>query len=143
VFGPRQNARSEYASAIPRFISCTLSGEAPTIFGDGEQARDFVYVDDVVHANLLAIDAPDEASGGAFNIGRGERRTVNELVATIGALIPGEHPRPVHVDPRPGEVRDSWSDISAARSVLGFEPQVAFEEGLRRTIEHLSREQAG
>jgi UDP-glucose 4-epimerase len=140
VFGPRQNARSEYASAIPRFISCTLGGDAPTIFGDGEQARDFVFVDDVVQANLLAAEASAPAWGRAFNVGRGERRTVNELLDAIRRLVPGEHPAPVHAPPRPGEVRDSWSDISAAHQVLGYEPAVAFEEGLRRTIERIASE---
>ena len=88
VFGPRQDPRSEYAAAIPRFISCTLTGEAPVVFGDGEQARDFVFVDDVVRANLLAADAGEPAWGAAFNIGRGERRTVNELLETIRSLVP-------------------------------------------------------
>ena len=135
VFGPRQNPGSEYAAAIPRFISCTLAGDAPTVFGDGEQARDFVFVDDVVRANLLAGEADESAWGRAFNIGRGERRTVNELLDAIRTLVPGEHPAPFHAPPRPGEVRDSWSDIGAAREVLGYEPGVAFDEGLRRTIE--------
>ena len=140
VFGPRQNARSEYASAIPRFISCTLGGDAPTIFGDGEQARDFVFVDDVVQANLLAAEASAPAWGRAFNVGRGERRTVNELLDAVRMLVPGEHPEPVHAPPRPGEVRDSWSNINAAHEVLGYEPAVAFEEGLRRTIERIALE---
>jgi UDP-glucose 4-epimerase len=142
VFGPRQNPRSEYAAAIPRFISCTLTGEAPTIFGDGEQARDFVFVDDVVHANLLASDVTEPAWGRAFNVGRGERRTVNELLSTIRSLVPGEHAEPVREPPRPGEVRDSWSDIAAARETLGYAPAVAFEEGLRRTIDWIERERA-
>ena len=135
VFGPRQNPHSDYAAAIPRFISCTLRGDAPTIFGDGEQARDFVFVDDVVQANLLAVDAREPAWGRAFNIGRGERRTVNELLDTIRTLVPGDHPAPGYAPPRAGEVRDSWSDIGAARETLGYEPAVGFEEGLRRTIE--------
>ena len=122
VFGPRQNPRSEYAAAIPRFISRTLAGEAPVIFGDGEQARDFVFVDDVVRANLLAADAGERAWGRAFNIGRGERRTVNELLSTIRSLVPGEHPAAVHEPPRPGEVRDSWSDIASAGETLGYAP---------------------
>lgn len=142
VFGPRQNARSEYASAIPRFIACTLDGEAPTVFGDGEQARDFVFVDDVVQANLLAADADRAAWGRAFNIGRGERRTVNQLLAAIRDLVPGEHPEPIHGPPRPGEVRDSWSDIAAAGETLGYDPAVAFEEGLRRTIGWIEHERA-
>jgi len=142
VFGPRQNPGSEYAAAIPRFITCTLAGEAPTIFGDGEQARDFVFVDDVVHANLLAADAGEPAWGDAFNIGRGERRTVNELLSTIRSLVPGEHPEPRDEPPRPGEVRDSWSAIAAAQRTLGYVPTVAFEDGLRRTIEWIVSERA-
>jgi len=142
VFGPRQNPRSEYAAAIPRFISRSLAGEAPVIFGDGEQARDFVFVEDVVRANLLAADTGERAWGRAFNIGRGERRTVNELLSTIRSLVPGEHPAAVHEPPRPGEVRDSWSDIASAGETLGYHPVVTFEEGLRRTIEWIERERA-
>ena len=142
VFGPRQNPRSEYAAAIPRFISCALGGEAPTIFGDGEQARDFVFVDDVVRANLLAAGAPEPAWGRAFNIGRGERRTVNELLGAIRTLVPGVHPSPIHAPARAGEVRDSWSDIGAARDALGYDPAVGFEEGLGRTIDWIAREPA-
>jgi UDP-glucose 4-epimerase len=135
VFGPRQNPGSDYAAAIPRFISCTLAGEAPTVFGDGEQARDFVFVDDVVRANMLASTAPEAAWSRAFNIGRGERRTVNELLTAIRSLIPGDHPDPIHAPPRPGEIRDSWSDIAAAREVLDYRPLTGFEDGLRLTIE--------
>ena len=139
VFGPRQRRRSQYASAIPRFISATLAGEAATIYGDGEQSRDFVFVDDVVRANLLAADAPPEASGAVFNIGSGVRRTVNEVLASIRALVPGDHPVASHEPPRPGESRESWSDIAAARAALGFEPLETFEDGLRRTVEWFAR----
>jgi nucleoside-diphosphate-sugar epimerase len=142
VFGPRQDPRSQYASAIPRFIAAALARDAPTIYGDGEQARDFIYVDDVVRANLCAADASHDAIGGAFNVGYGERHTVNELVATIRELVPGEHPPPIHADPRPGDIRDSWSDITAAREVLGFEPEETFEGGLRRTVEWFTGERA-
>jgi nucleoside-diphosphate-sugar epimerase len=140
VFGPHQDPKSDYAAAIPRFISCALSGDAPTVFGDGEQARDFVFVDDVVRANMCALDADGAAWGRAFNVGRGERRTVNELLAAIGSLIPGAFREPVHAAPRSGEVRDSWSDIAEARATLGYEPEVPFEEGLRRTIEWIGRD---
>jgi UDP-glucose 4-epimerase len=138
VFGPRQNPRSQYASAIPTFISRTLRGEPVTIYGDGEQARDFVYVGDIVRANVLAAEAPEAALGRTFNIGCGRRHTVNELIATIGSLVPGEHPPAVHAEPRPGEIRDSWSDITMARDVLGFEPADTFESGLERTVEWFS-----
>ena len=142
VFGPGQDPRSEYSAAIPRFISCTLAGDTPTVFGDGEQARDFVFVDDVVRANMLAAEAGEPAWGRAFNIGRGERRTVNELLDAIRTQVPGEHPAPMHAPPRAGEVRDSWCDIGAAREVLGYEPGVAFDEGLHRTIERIASEGA-
>jgi UDP-glucose 4-epimerase len=135
VFGPGQDPKSEYAAAIPRFIRATLEGRPPTVYGDGEQARDFVFVEDVCHANLLAADAPQSAWGHAFNIGSGIRRTVNEVLASIRSQVAGEHPDPVREPPRPGEVRDSWSDISRARAALGYEPQVPFEEGIARTIE--------
>ncbi len=134
VFGPRQDPSSDYASAIPRFISLSLARGIPTVFGDGEQARDFVFVEDVVRANLLASTAPEAAWGRAFNIGRGERRTVNELLTTIRSLVPGDHPEAVHGPARRGEIRDSWSDIGAALEGLGYRPTVTFEEGLRRTI---------
>ena len=140
VFGPRQNPGSDYAAAIPRFISCTLAGEVPTVFGDGEQARDFVFVDDIVRANLLASVAPEAAWGRAFNLGRGERRTVNELLVAIRSLIPGDHPDPIHAPPRPGEIRDSWSDITVAREALRYQPLTGFEDGLRLTIDHLASE---
>jgi nucleoside-diphosphate-sugar epimerase len=139
VYGPHQSTTSDYAAAIPRFISCTLSGDAPTVFGDGEQARDFVFVEDVVRANMRALDAADAAWGRAFNVGRGERRTVNDLLAAIRALVPGDHPEPIHAAPRPGEVRDSWSDIAEARATLGYDPEIPFEEGLRRTLEWIAR----
>lgn len=140
VFGPRQDPRSDYAAAIPRFIASTLRGEAPTIFGDGEQARDFVYVGDVVHANLLAADAPQAAWGEAFNVGYGGRRTVNELLDTIRSFVPGEHPPPVHADPRLGEIRDSWSDVTRARAVLGYAPADTFASGLEKTVAWISEE---
>jgi nucleoside-diphosphate-sugar epimerase len=140
VFGPRQDPASSYASAIPTFITRTLADLAPTVYGDGEQARDFIFVDDVVRANMLAAASPAGASGRAFNIGRGERRTVNEALSTIRSLVPGDHPAPKHAAARLGEIRDSWSDVAAAREALGFEAVVPFDEGLRRTIASFSRD---
>ena len=134
VFGPRQDPRSEYAAVIPRFINALLAGETPTIFGDGEQSRDFTFVDDVIEANVLAMDAPGVA-GQVFNVARGERTTVTGLLEELGNVIE------VNVDPqyapsRPGEVRHSLADVSRARSVLGWEPRVDLREGLLRTVEH-------
>jgi UDP-glucose 4-epimerase len=135
VFGPRQNPRAEYAAVVPRFIAKTLDDEPVTIFGDGEQVRDFTFVGDVVGANLVAADAPEEAWGGAFNVAYGERHSVNELIDAIHTLVPGEHPAPIHDPPRPGDVRASQADASLAREVLGFRPQGSFEDGLRTTID--------
>jgi nucleoside-diphosphate-sugar epimerase len=132
VFGPRQDPFSAYASVIPLFINKILSEERPQIFGDGEQSRDFVFVADAVEANLGAVEAPDEARGGVFNIGCGERTTVNSLVREIGELT-GVSVMPIYTDPRPGDVLHSFADIGKARRVLGFEPLVGFKQGLKKT----------
>jgi len=132
VFGPRQDPFSAYASVIPLFINTILSEERPQIFGDGEQSRDFVFVADAVEANLGAIEAPDEALGGVFNIGSGERTTINSLVSEICELT-GVSVRPIYADPRPGDITHSFADIGNARRVLGFEPLVGFRQGLKKT----------
>lgn len=133
VFGPRQDPQSEYAAAIPRFITAILRGEPPTIFGDGQQTRDFTYIDNAVHANLLAATTP-HADGTVLNVGCGRSISVNEIVATISRIL-GSSVTPRHTDPRPGDIRHSQADISLARRHLGYEPLVDFEEGLRRTID--------
>jgi len=132
VFGPRQDPTSQYAAAVPLFITKILAGEAPTVYGDGEQSRDFTYVGNIVEANLLACRAP-AASGGIFNVACAEQVTVNTLIEKINALL-GRTVRPAYADPRPGDIRHSFADIEAARAGLGFEPKVGFEEGLRKTI---------
>ncbi len=107
-----------------------------TIYGDGEQSRDFTFVGDVVQANLLAADAPEEACGRVFNVAGNERHSVNELLARIRSLVPGvEQPEPTHAPSRPGEIRDSQADVTAAKEVLGYRPRWSFSEGLRRTVE--------
>ena len=131
VFGPRQDPQGEYAAVIPKFAELLLDGSRPVVFGDGEQSRDCVYVDDVVRANLLAAEA--DGSGDVFNVARGERLTINELVETLNRVL-GTELAPRHDDPRPGDIRHSGADISNARERLGFEPAVDFEAGLRRTI---------
>jgi UDP-glucose 4-epimerase len=133
VFGPRQNPHSQYASVIPKFITMMLRGEPPTIFGDGEQTRDFVHVENVFRANLLACQAPG-VEGRLFNIAAGRAVSVNELAATIGRIL-GKPIAPVHAAERPGEVRHSTADIARARQLLGYEPSVGFEDGLRQTVE--------
>jgi nucleoside-diphosphate-sugar epimerase len=132
VFGPGQDPQSQYAAVIPNFITAVLEDQRPIIHGDGEQSRDFTYVDNAVDANLLAASAPG-AAGQGFNIACGERTSLNEIVARIGMLSGGEV-EAVHTDPRPGDVRHSLADISKAREILGYEPAVDFEEGLRRTF---------
>lgn len=132
VFGPGQDPQSQYAAVIPNFITAALEGRRPTVHGDGEQSRDFTYVDNAIDANLLAAGA-DGAAGEVFNIACGERTSLNEIVERLAALT-GERIEPLYTDPRPGDVRHSLADISRAREVLGYDPAVDFEEGLRRTL---------
>jgi nucleoside-diphosphate-sugar epimerase len=133
VFGPRQDPRSEYAAVIPKFIAAAYQGTSPVIFGDGEQTRDFTYVDNVVQANLLAIQAP-EAAGRVFNVAYGESVTLNRLVQLIGEIT-GRELIVEYAAPRRGDVRHSRADITLARTELGYEPEVDLSEGLRRTAE--------
>lgn len=133
VYGPRQDPSSQYAAVIPIFIRCLLEGNPPRVFGDGEQSRDFTYVDDVVEANLLAARAPN-AGGAVLNIGCGARHTLNELLRHLQSLT-GKSARPEYAPARSGDVRDSQADITRAREAIGYQPRVSFEEGLRRTVE--------
>jgi UDP-glucose 4-epimerase len=137
VFGSRQDPRSTYASAVPRFIVAMLDARPPTIFGNGEQTRDFVHVANVVEANMLAAEEP-AAVGHTFNIAAGERRSVNELVGTLNRLL-GRQLLPAYTPPRPGDVLDSVADITRARQVLGYRPTVGFEEGLGATAQCYER----
>jgi nucleoside-diphosphate-sugar epimerase len=132
IFGPRQDPFSQYAAVIPNFITKMLKGEKPIIFGDGEQSRDFTFVSNVVEANILASKAQD-VSGEAFNIACGERTTVNSLVNTINEVL-NKNIDPVHDEPRPGDVKNSYAEISKARKMLKYEPLVPFNEGLKKTI---------
>jgi len=135
VYGPGQDPASEYASVVPRFVTACLTGTRPTIHGDGEQARDFTFVEDVVEANLLAARAPEGACGLAFNIGGGAGATsVNRLLELIAAASDATTD-PVHEPARPGDVRRSEADVSLARRLLGFEPKVGIEDGMRRTVD--------
>lgn len=132
VFGPNQDPASEYAAVIPKFIAAVAAGERPTIFGDGEQSRDFTYIANVVDANLRAAEVP-EASGRVFNIASGRAITVNRMLALVGELL-GKSAEADYTDPRPGDIRDSLADISAARDVLGYDPEVSFEDGMAMTV---------
>jgi nucleoside-diphosphate-sugar epimerase len=137
VFGPRQDPNSEYAAVVPRFMTAVLGGRAPTIYGDGRQSRDFTYIDNAVDANLKACEAPTAAVGRAYNIACGKRATLLEMLGLI-EKITGRTARPTHEPARPGDVRDSLADIGAARKLLGYEPGVTLEEGLRRTAASLT-----
>jgi len=140
VFGPRQDPKSQYAAVIPKFITEMLAGERPTIFGDGKQSRDFTYVDNIVHGNLLAADAP-AAVGRTINVACGESYDLLELVAGINAAL-GTKIEPIFEPPRAGDVRESLADITLARQLLKYEPKVGFDEGLDRTVDFY-RQKAG
>ncbi|WP_394832698.1 SDR family oxidoreductase [Pendulispora rubella] len=133
VFGPRQDRKSQYAAVIPNFISAALSGERPIIYGDGEQTRDFCFIDNVVQANLRAADSHSALTGQVVNIACGERTSLNALVRYVAEEV-GTRLEAEYRPDRAGDVRDSLADISAARALIGYEPQVDVREGLRRTI---------
>jgi UDP-glucose 4-epimerase len=135
VFGPRQSPFSQYAAMVPLFMTAIAAGEQVTIFGDGEQSRDFTYVANVVDATLRAAGA-DGASGRIFNVAAGSPASVNAVADAIGRIL-GKPVERAFAPPRPGDIRDSWADVSAAENVLGYTPSVDLEQGLRRTIEHL------
>jgi UDP-glucose 4-epimerase len=135
IFGPGQDAGSAYAGVVARWIGETQRGEQPVIFGDGEQGRDFTYVENAVRANLLAAEAPaSKVAGRVFNVACGERHTLNELFSVLAGLT-GYRGEARYEAERAGDVRDSLADLSAAREGLGYVPEVGFEEGLRRTVE--------
>lgn len=133
IFGPRQDPSSPYSGVLAKFCTAFLEDTQPVIFGDGEQTRDFTYVENAVQANLLACETPS-ASGKVFNIGVGGRFSLNETVALLNK-ISGKNLEVKYDPPRDGDIRDSQADISQAREFLGYDPQVGFEEGLRRTFE--------
>jgi UDP-glucose 4-epimerase len=133
IFGPRQDPTNQYAGVIAAFAAAMIRGCRPTIFGDGTQSRDFTFVDNVVHANLLAAKAP-ETHGEVVNIGCGEAVNLNDMAAAFNKVL-GTDLAPVYAPPRPGDVMHSLADIQAARRLIGYEPHVRFAEGLARTIE--------
>jgi UDP-glucose 4-epimerase len=134
VFGPRQDPLSAYAAVVPNFITAALRGEAPMIHGDGEQSRDFTFVENVVEANLLAMSA-EGVAGRAYNIACGERTSLNDLVATIARVV--DRPiEPRYGEQRPGDVRHSLADTSRAQKELGYRVNVSLEDGLARTAQH-------
>lgn len=133
VFGPRQDPTSQYSGVLSRFITAFIEGSQPVVFGDGEQSRDFTFVENVVDATLRAAEAPN-VSGMVFNVGTGARFTLNHTLALLGK-ISGKPVQARYEPPRTGDIRDSQADISLARTHLGYEPRVGFEEGLRRTFD--------
>jgi UDP-glucose 4-epimerase len=135
VFGPRQRPDSTYAAVIPLFASALLAGDRPQVHGDGLQSRDFTYVSDVVAANLAAASVP-AANGGVYNVAPGEGATLLDLLAILGRLL-DVAPDPQFTDPRPGDIHQSCADATAARTELGWAPQVTFEDGLARYVDWL------
>jgi UDP-glucose 4-epimerase len=135
VFGPRQDPRSQYAAVVPLFLTAVAAGEPVTVFGDGEQSRDFTYVVNVVDATMLAGEAGG-VSGRVLNVAAGGAATVNVLAAKVGEIL-GRPVEKRHVDPRPGDLRHSWADVSAAAEALAWQSRVSLEEGLRLTAEAL------
>ncbi|HBA85846.1 MAG TPA: LPS biosynthesis protein WbpP [Verrucomicrobia bacterium] len=138
VFGPRQSPQSQYAAVIPLFVDALRKGEKLTIYGDGEQTRDFTYIDDVVSANLACCEAPESAAGDVYNVAHGFRISVNQLADRLEALV-GVRPGRDYVPARAGDVRDSQADSSKAREKLKWEPKCPFEDGLKRTVDWFMR----
>jgi len=134
VFGPRQDPGSQYSGVVSRFISSLLSGERPVIYGDGEQSRDFTYIDNVVTANLSAATS-EGASGRVINVANGQRITLNELLAELKDLTGKQDVTAEYLEPRVGDVKHSLADITLARQFLGYESKVGLREGLQRTID--------
>jgi UDP-glucose 4-epimerase len=135
VFGPFQDPTSHYSGVLAIFCRRMLAGEQPTIYGDGEQSRDFTFIENVVTGNLLAADAPAEkVSGRVMNLATGSRITLNDTFRILRDLT-GYEGEPVYAEPRSGDIRDSLADISLAGELLGYRPVVDFREGLRRTVE--------
>ena len=140
IFGPRQDPDSPYSGVLAKFCTAFLEKTQPLVFGDGEQSRDFTFVENAVATNLLACEAPN-ASGKVFNIGTGARITLNQTLALLANLT-GNKPETKYEPPRDGDIRDSQADIKQARDILNYEPFVSCEEGLRRTVEWYREAQA-
>lgn len=134
IFGPYQDPASEYAAVIPKFILAMLGGEAPVIYGDGEQSRDFTYIDNAVEANLLACNSEKVGRGEVINAACGERYTLNQLVELLNEIL-GLEIKPEYAEARPGDIKHSLADISRAEELLGYRAEVDFKEGLKRTVE--------
>lgn len=134
VFGPRQDPNSQYAAVIPNFITAAIRKTRPTVFGDGEQTRDFCYIENTVQANLLGATTKNKLSGEVVNVACGDRISLNQLLKIIGEET-GTKLEAIYEPTRQGDVRDSLADISAAQKLIGFDPKVKVREGLKKTIE--------
>lgn len=134
IFGPKQDPNSIYSAVIPRFIDALLMGRSPVVFGDGEQSRDFTYIDNVVQANLLAMSA-DHLNGEAINIACGSRTSLNQLLDILKEILGSKVP-PIYQEPRIGDVRHSLADIQKGKEILHYEPLVQIEPGLKNTVEY-------
>jgi UDP-glucose 4-epimerase len=134
VYGPRQRPDSQYAAVIPLFMDALREGKAPLVHGDGKQSRDFTYVSDVVAANIAAASAPSDAAGRAYNVAGGHEHSLLDLLEILGRLL-GVEPEPEHTDPRPGDVRHTCAEVSAADRDLDWRAEVSFDDGLERTTE--------
>ena len=143
VFGPRQNPNSQYAAVIPAFVSALLKGQAPKIYGDGEQTRDFCFVNNVVKANMLAATAETELKGEVVNIACGQRTSLNQMLQQMQKTL-GTNVKPEYLAPRAGDVRDSLADISAANALIGYTAEVLFDQGLEVTVKaYAGRSESG
>jgi UDP-glucose 4-epimerase len=137
IFGPKQDPTSIYSAVIPRFIDALLEGRPPIIFGNGEQSRDFTYIDNVVQANLLAMSAA-HLNGEAINIACGKRTSLNQLLNFLKEIV-GSKVSPIYEEPRKGDVRHSLANIQKGKEILNYEPEVGIERGLRKTVEYFQR----
>ena len=135
IFGPRQNANSAYAAVIAAFAKAVIAGKQPVIFGDGEQSRDFTFVHNAVHANLLAARREQPIRGEVINVGTGGRVSVNELAVKVAQMYRRPDLKPLYQPERTGDIKHSFADLTRAKSILGYQPVVAFEPGLERTLE--------
>jgi nucleoside-diphosphate-sugar epimerase len=138
IFGPKQDPNSLYSAVIPKFIDALLHGHAPIIFGDGEQSRDFTYIENVVQANLLAM-SPGHLHGEAINIACGKRTSLNQLLNILKEIL-GSKQTPIHQEPRQGDVKHSLADIRKGKEILNYEPKIGIEVGLEKTVEFFKRQ---
>jgi UDP-glucose 4-epimerase len=138
VFGPRQDPKSDYAAVIPKFLTAAIRKQRATVYGDGEQTRDFCHIDNAVRANLLAAGTSRKLTGQIVNVACGQRTSLNQLLKYIAELA-GEWIEPQYLEARAGDVRDSLADITVARELLGYQPTVDIREGLERTFKAFER----